>query len=50
MRLKTRRALAPSGVLYRDTLVRVVVDVPDSGETRRWMKEFRIVGGFDFNK
>jgi len=29
------------GVLYRDNLVRLVVDVPDTAESRQWMKEFR---------
>jgi hypothetical protein len=29
------------GVLYRDDLVRVVVDVPDVPVHRRWMKEFK---------
>jgi hypothetical protein len=29
------------GVLYRDNLVRLVVDVPDSAANRRWMKEFK---------
>jgi len=29
------------GVLYRDDLVRIVVDVPDSAKSRRWMKEFK---------
>ncbi len=27
------------GVLYRDTLVKVVVDVPDTPENRQWMKD-----------
>jgi hypothetical protein len=30
-----------SGVAYRDNLVRLVVDVPDSGKNRRWMKGFK---------
>ena len=30
-----------SGVLYRDNLVRLVVDVPDAIRNRRWMKEFK---------
>ena len=30
-----------SGVVYRDNLVKVVVDVPDSPKNRRWMKEFK---------
>lgn len=30
-----------SGVLYRDNLVRIVVDVPDSDIHRKWMKEFK---------
>lgn len=29
------------GVIYRDNLVRIVVDVPDSTKNRRWMKEFK---------
>jgi len=29
------------GVLYRDNLVRVVVDVPDSTKNRQWMKRFK---------
>ncbi len=29
------------GVLYRDNLVRVVVDVPDSAGNRQWMKQFK---------
>jgi len=28
-------------VVYRDNLVRIVVDVPDSSENRDWMKEFK---------
>jgi hypothetical protein len=30
-----------SGVLYRDDLVRVVVDVPDLARHRQWMREFK---------
>ena len=29
------------GVLYRDDLVRVVVDVPDSAKSRQWMRQFK---------
>ena len=29
------------GVLYRDDLVRLIVDVPDLAKNRRWMKEFK---------
>jgi len=29
------------GVLYRDNLVRVVVDVPDTEENREWMRQFK---------
>lgn len=29
------------GVVYRDDLVRVVVDVPDAAENRDWIKEFK---------
>jgi hypothetical protein len=30
-----------SGILYRDDLVRVVVDVPDSPRNRQWMRQFK---------
>ena len=30
-----------SGVLYRDDLARVVVDVPDSARNRQWMRQFK---------
>jgi len=29
------------GILYRDDLVRLFVDVPDGARNRAWMKEFR---------
>lgn len=29
------------GVVYRDNLVRLVVDVPDTAQSRKWMKEFK---------
>ena len=29
------------GVLYRDDLVRVVVDMPDSANNRQWMRQFK---------
>jgi len=29
------------GVLYRDSLVRLVVDAPDAASSREWMKEFK---------
>jgi hypothetical protein len=29
------------GVVYRDNLVRLVVDVPDSARSRQWMKQFK---------
>jgi len=29
------------GVLYRDNLVRLVVDVPDTTPNRKWMKNFK---------
>ena len=29
------------GVLYRDNLVRIVVDVPDSAKHRQWMRQFK---------
>ena len=28
-------------ILFRDDLVRVVVDVPDSARNRQWMKQFK---------
>jgi hypothetical protein len=28
-------------VLYRDTLVRIVIDAPDRIKNRRWMREFK---------
>jgi len=30
-----------SGVLYRDTLVRLVVDLPDASRSRQWMLQFK---------
>ena len=30
-----------AGVLYRDELVRLFVDVPDLVKNRRWMKQFK---------
>lgn len=30
------------GVLYRDNLVKVVVDVTDSAGNRQWMRQFRL--------
>jgi len=30
-----------SGIVYRDNLVKVVVDVPDSAKNRGWMKKFK---------
>jgi hypothetical protein len=30
-----------SGVLYRDNLVKIIVDVPDSAKNRQWMKKFK---------
>jgi hypothetical protein len=29
------------GVLYRDNLVKIVVDIPDSATNRQWMKQFK---------
>ena len=29
------------GVSYRDTLVRLVIDIPEADENRAWMKEFK---------
>lgn len=29
------------GVLYRDNLVRIVVDIADTNENREWMREFK---------
>jgi hypothetical protein len=30
-----------AGVLYRDNLVKVVVDAPDSAKNRQWMKQYK---------
>lgn len=30
------------GVIYRDNLVRLVVDVPDTSQSREWMKDFKV--------
>jgi hypothetical protein len=30
------------GVMYRDNLVRLVVDVPDTSQSREWMKDFKV--------
>jgi len=30
-----------SGVLYRDDLVRIFVDVPDSAKNRKWVRTFK---------
>jgi len=30
-----------SGVVYRDNLVRLTVDVPDTAKSRQWMREFK---------
>lgn len=30
-----------AGVLYRDNLVKLVVDAPDTAENRQWMKDFK---------
>lgn len=30
-----------SGVVYRDALVKIVVDVPDTAKNRQWMKRFK---------
>jgi len=29
------------GVIYRDNLVKVVVDISDSAKNRQWMKQFK---------
>jgi hypothetical protein len=29
------------GVVYRDNLVKILVDVPESPENRQWMKEYK---------
>ena len=31
-----------AGVLYRDNLVRLVVDIPDTAKNRAWMKRFKL--------
>ena len=30
------------GVIYRDNLVRLVVDVPDTSQSREWMRGFKV--------
>jgi hypothetical protein len=30
-----------AGIVYRDNLARIVVDMPDRKENRSWMKEFK---------
>ena len=30
-----------AGVMYRDDLVRIIVDVPDSARNRSWMRQFK---------
>lgn len=30
-----------SGILYRDNLVRLVVDAPDAAENREWIRQFK---------
>jgi hypothetical protein len=30
-----------AGVLYRDDLVKIVVDVPDTATNRKWMRAFK---------
>ena len=30
------------GILYRDDLVKIVVDVPDSPKNRLWMKKYKL--------
>lgn len=30
------------GVVYRDNLVKIVVEVPDSDENRHWMQQFKL--------
>ena len=29
------------GVLYRDNLVRLIIDMPDSAKNRQWVKEYK---------
>jgi hypothetical protein len=30
-----------SGVVYRDNLVKIVIDTPESPDNRQWMKEYK---------
>ena len=30
-----------AGIIYRDNLVRLVIDIPDTATGRRWMKTFK---------
>jgi hypothetical protein len=38
-----------SGVLYRDELVKIIVDVPDTAKNRQWMKRFKSLGKSGFS-
>lgn len=38
---KVERHWRHGGVLYRDNLVRVVVDVPDTAKHHQWMRQFK---------
>jgi hypothetical protein len=29
------------GAVYRDDLVRIIVDIPDTAKNRKWMKQFK---------
>ena len=40
-RKKSRGTGVVGGVMYRDNLVKIVVDVPDSAANRKWMKSFK---------
>jgi hypothetical protein len=31
----------PGGVVHRDTLVKLVVDLPDTARNRQWMRKFK---------
>ena len=35
------KAWRHGGVIYRDNLVRLVVDVPNTSQSREWMKDFK---------
>jgi hypothetical protein len=37
------------GVLYRDNLAKIIIDVPDDEASREWMRDIRLVGRTSLN-